>query len=125
MICLTEDDANFRGVTNRELHHCDVCGTALNARGHWIFPILVWDGARKILICGRCCQWIKHGFMEDLIQIVATMELRDVRSFHRYDHRYGLTLRHDGTRCEVAPPPIKRDTTKPRNGADIIDSGNT
>jgi hypothetical protein len=57
--------------------NCTLCGTKL-AR----FPILHWNGTAKgtnISICGTCCQKIKVGFMEDLIQIAATIEMQQVR----------------------------------------------
>jgi hypothetical protein len=43
--------------------------------------------ARKIIvrICGKCCQQIKVDFMEDLIQITATMEMRTARPHHDTD----------------------------------------
>ena len=51
---------------------CMICGDPLR------YPFLEWHAEkenRDIVICGRCCQKIKKGFMADLIQIAATMEL--------------------------------------------------
>jgi hypothetical protein len=57
------------------LDTCLVCGKKV----HYTYPLLVWDGAGSITICGKCCQEIKVGFMEDLVEIAATMEMRQVR----------------------------------------------
>ena len=38
------------------------------------YPFLHWD---TFNICGRCCQRIKRGFIADLIDVVAIMDLRD------------------------------------------------
>jgi hypothetical protein len=63
--------------------NCTICGIEFkNKYGHWYkFPILQWDEGKYpgISICGKCCQKIKIGFMEDLIQITATMEMQQVR----------------------------------------------
>jgi len=63
--------------------NCTICGVEFtNKFGHWYrFPILQWDEGKHpgISICGPCCQKIKVGFMEDLIQITATMEMRQAR----------------------------------------------
>jgi hypothetical protein len=66
-------DADVYGVRK----NCTLCGTKLTR-----FPILHWQVIAKgtdISICGPCCQKIKVGFMQDLIQIVATMEMQQVR----------------------------------------------
>src|SRR5262249_16142123 len=55
---------------------CMLCGEGL------LYPYLEWraekENGKGIVICGRCCQKIKKGFMADLIQIAAGMELRDL-----------------------------------------------
>jgi hypothetical protein len=67
-------DRDGRGVCE----NCTICGTKLTS-----FPIFHWDrktsSGSNISICGKCCQEIKVGFMEDLIQITATMEMRQAR----------------------------------------------
>jgi hypothetical protein len=45
---------------------CILCRTSLG------YPFLHWD---SIKICGSCCKHIKNGFIADLIQVVATMEI--------------------------------------------------
>jgi hypothetical protein len=63
--------------------NCTICGVEFKDRyGHWYrFPILVWDEGKGISICGECCQKIKVGFMEDLIEITAVMEMQQVRRY--------------------------------------------
>jgi len=63
------------------LHHgrepCMICGDPLR------YPYLEWHAEREnkdIVICGKCCQKIKKGFMADLIQIAATMDLCDLHN---------------------------------------------
>jgi hypothetical protein len=74
-----QHDLDGRNVREK----CMVCGTELKSKYHgWHgFPFLVWDEKESITICGKCCQKIKVGFMEDLIQITATMEMRQVRRY--------------------------------------------
>jgi hypothetical protein len=45
---------------------CSLCDSPLR------YPFLHWD---SIEICGQCCRQIKNGFIADLIQIVATMDI--------------------------------------------------
>jgi uncharacterized CHY-type Zn-finger protein len=56
---------------------CMICGDSLR------YPYLEWHTDkenRHIVICGRCCQKIKKGFVADLIQVAASMELRDLNN---------------------------------------------
>jgi hypothetical protein len=41
------------------------------------FPYLHWHGRAPLVLCGRCCREISHGFMADLIQVAAMQELHD------------------------------------------------
>jgi hypothetical protein len=76
-----------------EPRNCTICGVDLSHNGnHWQFPFLDWSGTTKIRICGKCCQKIKVGFMEDLIHVTATMEMQQVRPyrprvFKRFDKK--------------------------------------
>ena len=65
--------------------HCSVCGHPF--LGLHRFPILEWHGNTNIRICGKCCQKIKVGLIEDLIQVVAIMDMRDAR----YGSHHGQT----------------------------------
>jgi len=50
---------------------CMICGDSLR------YPYLEWHTDkqnRHIVICGRCCQKVKKGFVADLIQVAASME---------------------------------------------------
>jgi hypothetical protein len=42
------------------------------------YPFLQWEGSSSLRICGPCCRSIKNGLIADLIQIVATMEIRSL-----------------------------------------------
>jgi hypothetical protein len=55
---------------------CLLCSRMLH------YPFLCWQGHTKadgdINLCGRCCQKIRNGFIADLIQIAASMEIREL-----------------------------------------------
>ena len=77
---------------------CRLCGDPLR------YPYLEWQAGREdrdIVICGRCCQKIKKGFMADLIQIAATMELRDL------NYPYHLVIRMDDLAANKPPDGVK------------------
>jgi hypothetical protein len=63
---------------------CDLClshGPCTICGGHLQYPYLEWHRSNQgehIRICGKCCQKIKKGFTADLIQITASMELREL-----------------------------------------------
>jgi hypothetical protein len=56
--------------------NCSLCGGLLR------YPFLCWTGYTKagghINLCGPCCRKIKNGFIADLIQITATLEIREL-----------------------------------------------
>ena len=67
---------NTKYDLHRDGNKCAVCS------GHLHFPCFWWraevDGAVDIFICGRCCRKIKRGFIADLIQISASMDICDL-----------------------------------------------
>jgi hypothetical protein len=52
---------------------CTLCNERLR------YPFLQWDSIpAHLCICGECCRKIKSGFIADLIQVVAIMEIRSL-----------------------------------------------
>jgi hypothetical protein len=55
---------------------CSLCGGGLR------YPFLCWRWFEKkggdIKICNRCCRKIKQGFIADLIQITAAMDISEL-----------------------------------------------
>ena len=61
---------------------CTLCGHQLQ------YPYLEWHRDSKegqhISICGKCCQKIRKGFTADLIQVTASMDIRQLNNGPRY-----------------------------------------
>jgi hypothetical protein len=60
--------------------HCSICD------GNLRFPFLWWreGGAEQDLrICGQCCLEIKDGFITDLIQVAANVEIQRLSYVYR------------------------------------------
>jgi hypothetical protein len=74
---------DIRERLSKPADKCTICGGCLG------YPYLHWDGSGAgvdIHICGKCCLRIKDGFIMDLVQISATMELQ------AHDRRRGSTM---------------------------------
>src|SRR5262245_13141943 len=59
---------------------CAACG-----RKPLHFPFLWWRGETDICICGKCCVWIKGGFMADLIHVAAIVEMQKANPGYAHD----------------------------------------
>jgi hypothetical protein len=70
------------------------------------YPFLCWQRFTKtgddINLCGHCCQKIKKGFIADLIQIAACMEISDLypNTDMRLVRTSEQTLDHEAERRE-------------------------
>jgi hypothetical protein len=69
MSVVTNKHDDYRGSIKRG-ERCNLCGTKV-----W-YPFLVWDEERIIHICDDCCHKIRNGFIADLVQIAAIVDLR-------------------------------------------------
>jgi hypothetical protein len=81
MVILHINDPMYARLTRD--HKCVVCQGTLQP------PFLEWNESSGFCICRECCRTIKKGFMADLIQVSAIMELRDLgylgSTFERVD----------------------------------------
>jgi len=61
---------------------CILCGHQLQ------YPFLEWhrdsEEGQHISICGKCCQKIRKGFTADLIQVAASMDIRQLNNGPHY-----------------------------------------
>jgi hypothetical protein len=67
MIVVTERDPYYGHIKHHECSHC---------RNPLTVPYMAWTGLgdETLFICGKCCEWIKHGFCIDLHRIATMME---------------------------------------------------